>query len=74
MYSIEITILDNCFKNNNLSRINEELGECCSIQDNGIFDNGRNSINTTGSGNIKENDIFGTNTRVPVSVQRAIRI
>ena len=74
MYSSEITILHNCFKNNNLSRVNEELGECCSIQDNGIFDNGINGINTTGSGNIKENNMFGTNTRVPVSVQRAIRI
>ena len=61
-------------KNNNLSRVNEELSECYSIQDIGIFDNGGNGINTTGSGNKKENDIFGTNTQVPVSAQRAIHI
>ena len=55
----EITIQDNCLKNNNLSGVNVELGVCCSIQGNGIFDNGENGIVTAGSGNIKENDIFG---------------
>ena len=55
----EITIQDNCLKNNNLSGVNVELGVCCSIQGNGIFDNNGNGIVTAGSGNIKENDIFG---------------
>ena len=36
-----------------------ELGVCCPIQDNGIFDYGEDGIVTTESGNIKENVIFG---------------
>ena len=54
-----ITIQDNCLKNNNLSGVNVELGVYCSLQGNGIFDNGENGIVTAGSENIKENDIFG---------------
>ena len=55
----EITMQDNCLKNNNLSGVNIELGVCCSIQDNGIFDYGENGIVTAGSRNIKKNDICG---------------
>ena len=50
----EITMQDNCLKNNNLSGVNIELGVCCSIQDNGIFDYGENGIVTAGSRNIKK--------------------
>ena len=51
--------INNSFKNNNLSGVNMELGVCCPIQDNGIFDYGEDGIVTTESGNIKENVIFG---------------
>ena len=51
--------INNSFKNNNLPGVNVELGVCCPIQDNGIFDYGEDGIVTTESGNIKENVIFG---------------
>ena len=51
--------INNSFKNNNLPGVNVELGVCCPIQDNGIFDYGKDGIDTTESGNIKENVIFG---------------
>jgi len=54
----EITIQDNNIRSNNFG-INVELGVCCVIQDNGIFDNNEYGIITAGSGNIKTNDIFG---------------
>lgn len=44
------------------------------IQGNSIFDNGENGIMTAGWGNLKENDIFGTNTQVPVSVRIGMRV
>ena len=74
VYSSEITILGNCLKNNILSGVNVELGKCWLIQDNDVIYNDENGIVTTGSGSITENGIFGTNTGVPLSVQRAIRI
>ena len=55
----EITIVDNSIRNNKLSGINVELGVCCTIQGNGIYDNLEYGITTSGNGVIKENDIFG---------------
>ena len=46
-------------KNNNVSDVTLELGVCCSIQRNHVFDNGENGIVTADWGNLKENDIFG---------------
>ena len=70
----EITMQDNCLKNNNLSGVNIELGVCCSIQGNGIFDNGENGIVTAGSRNIKKTIYLVKNTRVFISVQIVIHM
>ena len=75
MHPSEITIQDNCLKNNNLLGVNVKLGVSCSIQGNGIFDNGENGIVTAGSGNIKKKAIYSvTNTRVFISVQIVIHM
>ena len=55
----EIAIENNSLRNNKQSGVNVELGVCCVVQGNGVYDNGEYGIVTAGTGTIKENDIFG---------------
>ena len=56
--SSEITVQSNMIRNNLLSGLNIEIGVCCSIYENGIFDNKEYGISTAGLGVIKKNDIL----------------
>eukprot|EP00111_Clytia_hemisphaerica_P025026 TCONS_00073696-protein len=56
--SNEITIDRNTIRNNLLSGINVEVGVCCSIHKNGIYDNKEHGIHSGGLGLIKLNDIL----------------
>ena len=56
--SNEITIDRNTIRNNLLSGINVEVGVCCSIHKNGIYDNKEYGIHSGGLGLIKLNDIL----------------
>jgi len=56
--SNEITIQSNMIRNNLLSGLNIEIGVCCSIYENGIYDNKEYGISTAGLGVIKKNDVM----------------
>lgn len=56
--SNEITILNNIIRNNLLSGLHIDVGVCCSVLDNGIFDNKEYGVFSGGVGLIKGNDIL----------------
>ena len=58
IHTSEITIRENNIRNNDLSGLNVEVGVCCTVEGNGIYDNGEYGITTAGVGTIKDNDIF----------------
>lgn len=57
--SNEITLQSNIIRNNLLSGVHVEIGVCCSILENGIFDNKEYGIFSGGVGVVKGNDILG---------------
>lgn len=58
IHTSEITICENRISDNSLSGINVDVGVCCSIKGNGIYDNIEYGITTAGIGTVKDNDIL----------------